>query len=300
MRGLVVGLAVGIGLIGTTPASAATLAQVVSKRLGQVYGVAWRHHTPAWSEPECRVTQAGHVCMTEFAHAGRWYVATVQVTGRRTKFLFRRNWTRKWREATPECIGSTRLVGTLSSNDGACDIVVVGQNWGNGEVIRYTGLKKTILYYGTDSAQWPDFNRYRCTYANGTLRCLNRFGDGFRWATAPATGALSEFVVHLASGFVGCGLGPQSQLVCVATPPVSDPLQQVAQLAVDGTLTACTQHPANPTCFQGDFGENPPVGTPGQTVTIGAFTCQISATGVQCMLGAKGFTITPQQVTPVG
>jgi len=49
MRGLVVGLAVGIGLIGTTPASAATPAQVVSKRLGQVYGVAWRHHTPAWS-----------------------------------------------------------------------------------------------------------------------------------------------------------------------------------------------------------------------------------------------------------
>jgi hypothetical protein len=35
-------------------------------------------------------------------------------------------------------------------------------------------------------------------------------------------------------------------------------------------------------------------------VTIGGFSCQVSATGVQCMTGAKGFTITPQQITPVG
>jgi hypothetical protein len=238
--------------------------------------------------------------MTEFAHAGTWYVATVQVTGRRTKFLFRRHWTRKWREATPDCIGAMRLEGTLSSNDGACDIVVVGQNWGNGEVIRYSGFKKTILYYGTDSALWPDFNRYRCTYADGTLQCLNRFGDGFRWATAPTTSAPSEFVVRLASGFIGCALGPASQLVCIATPPGSDPLQQVAQLATDGTLKTCTQHTASATCFQGDFGENPPARTPGQSVTIGQFSCQVLETGVQCVLGGKGFTITPQQVTPVG
>jgi hypothetical protein len=300
MRRLVAGLAVGIGLIGTTPASAATPAQVVSKRLSQVYGVAWRHHAPSWSKPECRVTQAGHVCMTEFAHAGRWYVATVQVTGQRTKFLFRRQWTRKWREATPDCIGSMRLVGTLSSNDGACDITVVGQNWGNGEVIRYTGFKKSINYYGTESAQWPDFNHYRCTFSKGTLQCLNRFGDGFRWATAPTSTAPSEFVVHLASGFIGCAIGPDSQLVCIGTPPGSDPLQQVAQLATDGTLKTCTQHTASAACFQGDFGQNPPALTPGQSVTIGGFGCQVYATGVQCMLGAKGFTITPQQVTPVG
>jgi hypothetical protein len=302
MRRLVVGLAVGIGLIGTTPASAATPAQVVSKRLAQVYGVAWRNHTPSWSKPECRVISPQHICMTEFAHAGTWYIATMQVTGRKTKFLFRRHWTRRWREATPDCIGSTRLEGTLSSNDGACDVVVLGQNWGNGEVIRYTGFKKTILYYGTDSALWPDFNRYRCTYSGATLQCLNRFGDGFRWATAPTTATPSEFVVHLSSGFIGCALGPASQLVCIGSPPGNDPLQQVAELATDGTLKTCTRHAGSGACFQGDFGENPPTRTPGQSVTIGQFACQVSETGVQCQLGAggKGFTITPQQITPVG
>ena len=76
---------------------------------------------------------------------------------------------------------------------------------------------------------------------------------------------------------------------------------QVAKLRRNGALTKCTQHAAEPVCFQGDFGEGIPSFRPGRHVRVGPFACTVLKTGVRCTVAAtgRGFRISPTAVVPV-
>jgi hypothetical protein len=175
----------------TTSAQAAS---AISQKLTQVYGAAWTSHSPSWSEPQCEppvdANPPGDIgCQVEFEHAGTWHLVSANVTAGKVTFDFTRTWTRDWGPNSAGCQHNITIVGELSANDGACFALILEQNFaGRGSTHRtvsYTGFKRTILVYATDSLVWPDFNLFHCTQADGVYQCLNRFGDGFRWTPHP-------------------------------------------------------------------------------------------------------------------
>ncbi len=121
------------------------------------------------------------------------------------------------------------------------------------------------------------------------------------YAVPKGPAKVSEFRARLASGQIGCGIAVAHQLVCEGVPHASTPLVQVAKLRRNGALARCTQRAADPSCFQGDFGEGIPTFRPGRQVRLGPFACTVLKTGVRCAVAAsgKGFRITPTAVTPV-
>jgi hypothetical protein len=129
--------------------------------------------------------------------------------------------------------------------------------------------------------------------------CFRGHANVRAYAVPKGPPKVSEFVAPLASGHIGCGLAVSHQLVCEGAPHGSEPLVQVAKLRRDGALTKCTQHAADPGCFQGDFGEGIPSFRPGRTVRMGPFACTVLATAVRCTVARKGFRISPTAVTRV-
>src|SRR3954453_6899598 len=263
MRRLVLSLTIIMGLIAPASASAITAAQArqaVSKKLTQVYGVAWRHHSPSWSVPECRAPQRPQqfTCPTEFEHGGTWHSVYPTVVGHKVK-LYRRpiaHWTRRWRTSKPGCSGSAtiRFVGELSSNDGTCHELTLVQNFGADDdgKVRYTGFKPSVMIYGTLTAVWPDFYLFKCRSSAGIYQCTNRFGDGFRWKPAAAAGTpppTTEFYADVPGGRIACGIGGPAQFLCMGFPVARGQQMQVATLGPDGSVTSCAQSFDDPECF---------------------------------------------------
>jgi hypothetical protein len=76
-------------------------------------------------------------------------------------------------------------------------------------------------------------------------------------------------------------------------------LVQRAELELDGHIVSCTGSEAK--CELGNPGIAPTYQA-GKVVTVGAFTCKVLATGVECTVIAtgRGFLITPERLTEVG
>lgn len=74
---------------------------------------------------------------------------------------------------------------------------------------------------------------------------------------------------------------------------------QTARLQLNGQLASCSGSESH--CDLGNAGTVPTY-SPGKAVTVGAFTCKVLETGVECTVTAtgKGFLITPESVTEVG
>jgi hypothetical protein len=314
MRRLILGLTIATALIAPATASATTAAQArqaVSAKLTQVYGGAWRTHTPSWSRPECRAPQRPQdfICLTAFEHGGVWRIVSATVNGHKVQIVRTVHWTRRWRVSKPSCTnaGETSVVGQLSSNDANCYQTTLWQNFGHDRhgKIRYTRFMPSVLVYGTASLAWPDFNVFKCRSSSGTYQCLNRFGNGFRWKPNASTSPpppTTEFYAAVPGGRIGCGIGPAAQILCIGFPAATAERMPVAMLRPDGTVTSCTQSYDDPECFQGDLGERTPTIAAGKDLTIAQYHCAVSDTGVQCTITAsgKGFEITLQQVTAVG
>ena len=175
-----------------------------------------------------------------------------------------------------------------------------------------------ILKYGQRTEQ----NGLRCTSATNGITCIKVAGTGkgkgFRInkdevveiGQAPAAASPPanppEFRARLAGGTLGCSLGNEGTF-CQGVPIVSegsDPLVQVARLQPSGELTSCTEYEAAPqmACYEGNMGDPIPDLSPGETSTVGPFTCKVLETGVECTVTVtgKGFLITPDSVTEVG
>jgi hypothetical protein len=77
-------------------------------------------------------------------------------------------------------------------------------------------------------------------------------------------------------------------------------LVQAVTLQLNGQVTkGCSGHESE--CDPGNPGIAPTFAT-GKVVTVGAFTCKVLETGVECTVTAtgKGFVMTPESVTEVG
>lgn len=182
-------LTVAVGLIAPTAASALTASRaqiMVAKRLARVYGLAWTHHAPAWSQPECHDpnVRGQFTCETEFEYAGVWHGVQASVIRGAVDLYptYPAHWVRRWRQSSESC--TKDLVGQLFSNSGQCYTLPIYQTFGDSGApprVRYTGFKKHVVAVFPLSIYWPDFNSYACTWSNQTYQCLNRFGDGFRW-----------------------------------------------------------------------------------------------------------------------
>lgn len=192
MRRLVTALIVVAGLAAPAVASALTSVQAqsaVASKLASTYGSVWRSRAPAWSAPECRLpgNPPGFVCEIEWEHGGVWRSVAASVTGSAVSLYPIRHWVRRWRRDSTTCTHQVHLVlvGQLSSNDGACDALILYQNFGYSGpgryTVRYTGFKRQLLYFGTNTALWPDLFLFNCSWSHGTYQCANRFGDGLRW-----------------------------------------------------------------------------------------------------------------------
>jgi hypothetical protein len=311
----VVVLVLALGLVAPAAASAMTRTQArkaVDRKLTAVYGDAWRHHTPSWSKPECRQPNIPrqYDCPVEFAHGGFWYGAYATV--RRNKVRLYRaaggRWVRRWRDERTACKGNPpSVVGTLWGNRPGCDALMIWQNFGPSKgdtsTARYTGFKKAILYYGTATALYPDFNLYRCSYSHETFACHNRFGDAFRWMPH-ADSDRTRFYTEFADGTVGCLLGVPGQLICEGFPLTDGvgSMMQFATLQPDGTFTTCVSEADDPECFDGSLQAGAPLFAPGDRLRVGAYDCAVTGTGVQCTARASGsgFAVTPLQITAVG
>jgi hypothetical protein len=308
-------LVLALGLGSPAAASATTRTQArhaVERKLAAVYGDAWRHHTPSWSRPECRqpVGKGRYGCLTEFKHAGLWYLVDAGVRHGKVKLSHvpRSPWVRRWSDEQPNCQdGGPNVVGRLWGNRPGCDALTLWQNFGtpkgNPNRVRYTGFKKGVFVYGTGTALWPDFYLYRCSYRGQTFECRNRFGDGFRWMPHEDSGR-STFYAEFATGSVGCVLGSAGQLICEGF-PVSDDvgtLMQFATLLPDGTFTTCISDMDDPECFEGGLQAGTPTFKPGEQLTVGPYGCAVADAAVQCTAtaNAKGFAISPLQILPVG
>jgi len=74
---------------------------------------------------------------------------------------------------------------------------------------------------------------------------------------------------------------------------------QTATLQLNGQVATCSGSASH--CDLGNAGTVPTY-SPGKVVTVGAFTCKVLETGVECTVTAtgKGFLITPESVAEVG
>ena len=145
-----------------------------------------------------------------------WRTVAAGVDGGVVTLYPGRQWVRRWALDPARCArqGNPPVVGQLFTNQDGCDALLLFQNFGlsgsNPGVVRYTGFKRTLFYFATDTALWPDFFMYHCTFANGTYQCTNRFGDGLRWkpsATSPqGSGPLHLTDFLSADRKVWCGI----------------------------------------------------------------------------------------------
>jgi hypothetical protein len=192
MRRLIISLTMALGLAAPAASSALTSSQArkaVANKLAEVYGKAWLDHTPSWSEPECEPQVDDNPpgvagCQTEFEHGGVWHYVGATVSDGKVRFWGPRHWVRRWRGNSARCDPGIVVVGELSSNDGGCFALTLWQNFGGvgtRPTVRYTGFKRDVLIYATDSLVWPDFNEFKCSWGHDTYQGTNRFGDGFRW-----------------------------------------------------------------------------------------------------------------------
>jgi hypothetical protein len=189
IRRLIIIVAMGTALAAPSAASALTsqqAQQAVATKLAQVYGSAWLRHTPTWSEPECRqpIVPQAFVCSTEFQYAGVWHAVGASVNGGTLTLCIGSSWVRRWQRNSTSCTRPSGVVGELFTNGHGCDASTLYQNFGYSpgtHRVRYTGFKRHVFYYGTDTALWPDFYGYSCSWSHATYQCTNRFGDGFRW-----------------------------------------------------------------------------------------------------------------------
>jgi hypothetical protein len=241
-----------------TIASAITSGEAQEAAEGQLasaYGSAWLERAPSWSVPECvELLSPGELsCMTEFEHGGIWHSANVGVdeSGVATIVGTQGEWAREWGPDSNRCDKDLVVVGYLSSNGPGCEALLLAQNFGfphgSTKLVRYTGFKKHLYFYGTGTGAWPDFFGYTCRTRQGFYECFNKFGDGFRWRTSPvrthhhgkASGSARRSKALLWSalgGRVTCGPthpypDQPEQLLCMATsipppkhpPPYGDP-----------------------------------------------------------------------------
>lgn len=307
----VVVLVLALGLVAPGAASAMTRAQAqraVARKLGTAYGDVWRHHTPAWSKPECRRPNlpGQYSCLVEFAHGGVWHFASAIVTHGKVRLYRQPSWVRRWSDQRTACKDDpTKVTGALWGNRGGCDALILWQNFGSSKgdtsTARYTGFKKTVFYFGTGTALYPDVYLYHCSYGHETFACHNRFGDAFRWAPH-ADADRTRFYTGFANGTVGCVLGTPGQLICEGF-PVDDgvgAMLQFATLQPDGGFTTCISDVDDPECFEGGLQAGGPTFATGDRLRVGAYDCAVTATGVQCTAKGKGFAVTPLQIAAVG
>ncbi len=191
---IVAALTIAAALALPSAASALTPAQAqkdVEGELTRTYGSTWLERAPSWSVPECEEPQApgDYQCMTEFEHAGTWYLVSATVSDGATELVYERHWVRRWGPNSNHCAKGTTVAGYLSSNASDCAELLLYQNFGYARgsrhpTVRYTGFKRHLYFYGTGTALWPDFFGYACQRPGKTYQCFNRFGDGFRWRPA--------------------------------------------------------------------------------------------------------------------
>jgi hypothetical protein len=123
-------------------------------------------------------------------------------------------------------------------------------------------------------------------------------------ASKPATTALEFF----AGKGIACGMNDGSGPVaedgasCESRLVLSNGTEVFAQRAavgLDGQIVTCAG--SETACALGNPGISPTY-SPGKVITVGAFTCKVLETGVECKVSVtgKGFLITPETVTKVG
>ncbi|MGH2974899.1 MAG: hypothetical protein ACRDLL_08555 [Solirubrobacterales bacterium] len=125
-------------------------------------------------------------------------------------------------------------------------------------------------------------------------------------AKHPSTSRAAEFIVRPSGGFISCGMyGESAGVICEShqlTAEGEEALMHIAKLRPDGTVVACSQHPIEGRCQEGNAGSPIPTYSAGKRVKVGRFACDVLGAGVQCTVAAsgKGFLITPSEITPAG
>jgi hypothetical protein len=293
----------------------------VSAKLARTYGSAWVHHGPAWSRPECRHPgyPKGFSCNTEFEYQGVWRNVSASVQGGRVTLYLNHRWVRRWTRESTRCTHQAgfTVVGQLSTNDGGCDDVLLYQNFGfsgpTPRVVRYTGFKRTLFYFGTLTALWPDFFLYHCNSRNGTYQCTNRFGDGLRWkpSAAPSKGSGPLHVTDFLSADrkVWCSINVvagQRAFCASGEPSPANPPQRAATLYGSGKVTLCYVAVPNlgNACVQ-NWDSAAPVLKTGEETEADGVLCKSQTSGVTCTLVAgsgkgKGFFVSSTTARRVG
>jgi hypothetical protein len=126
-------------------------------------------------------------------------------------------------------------------------------------------------------------------------------------AKHPSTASAAEFIVRPGGGFISCGMygGESAGVICQShqlTADGEEALMHIAKLQPDGKVVACSQHPIEGRCQEGNAGSPIPTYSAGKRIKVGRFACEVLEAGVQCTVAAsgKGFLITPSEITPVG
>src|SRR5262249_35667075 len=117
------------------------------------------------------------LCMAQFKSAGRWRFISQRVDQGDPDPVFdkpfTRTWTREGRRRAPSCARLAGVHGTIESNDGTCESLMIGDL--AYEVHHHLSTKR-VGQHGTDLAGFDKVATYRCRSRGRTITCTNQMG----------------------------------------------------------------------------------------------------------------------------